>query len=179
MLGRVMFVALGIPLAWACGGTVGEPRQEPSQGGTQTGQGGIGVGGAIGAGGKGGTSTGGVTSTYVDPGCPEQPVPEVYTECDPLGDNTDCSMGEGCYPVTEYPTRTCEPEVFQMLCLPSGTAQQWESCSTLTDCANGYTCVVSGDGTMCLKMCDPLADKACPSGLFCDAVDLQGIGICY
>jgi hypothetical protein len=175
-----MIALVMLPWGSACGGTVGDPRQEPGAGGSATAQGGFGWGGtAYGVGGTGGTVTGGVTSTYVDPGCPEQPVPDVYKECEPLGNGSDCGAGEGCYPITVYPTKTCEPETFEMLCLSAGTGKQWDNCTTLTDCAPGFTCVVSSDGTLCSKMCDPLGTLNCPAGLFCDAVDLQGIGICF
>lgn len=180
MRASVKILLFGFTLIPACGGTVGESRRETSQGGATAGQGGDSFGGLTATtGGTSGGASGGVTSTYIDPGCPEQPVPEVYKECEPLGNGEDCGSGEGCYPITSYPTRTCEPEIFQMLCLPAGRLEQWDTCSTITDCSPGYTCVVSGDGTMCLKMCDPLATVSCPRGLFCDAVDLQGIGICF
>lgn len=167
----------------ACGGAVGAPREEPAQAGSS----GVDVGGASSeAGGsstRGGTSggagAGGVTSTYVDPGCPNTPVPETYEECSPLGSGSECGDTMGCYPVTEYPSAPCEPEIFQMLCLPSGNRGQWESCESITDCIAGHTCVVTGNGTMCLKMCDPEGASSCPTGLFCDGVDLQGIGICF
>jgi hypothetical protein len=178
---RVMFIAWVLPLGWACGGTVGEARQDGSLGGAQTSQGGSAGqgGGSFGGGNHGGTASGGVSSTYVDPGCSAQAGTDVYAECDPLGDSSDCPIGGGCFPVTTYPSSTCQSEVYQMLCLPAGTAKQWDSCTTLTDCAAGFTCVVGSDGTMCLKMCDPTVASSCPTGLFCDAVDLQGIGICY
>jgi len=174
-------VAMIVGLSWvaACGGAVGPSRSDSTNGGTHTGGAGGSAGTPAAGAALGGESTGGVTSTYVEPGCPVQPEPQVYTECDPLSATNGCGRGMGCYPVTKYPSAPCQPEVFEMLCLPAGALGQFDDCGTLTDCAPGLTCVVTGSGTMCLKMCSPTGRSNCPTGLFCDGVDLQGIGICF
>lgn len=179
---RQLVIAIVGGILWcaSCGGAVGPARLDETQGGSS---GFASLGGRGGAGtplsSKGGASGGGVTSTYVEPDCPVAPLPTVYSECDPLGESAECGPGTGCYPITSYPSEPCGSETFQMLCLPSGAGQQWASCDALDDCAAGYICVVTGDGTECLKMCDPEAVSPCPKGLFCDGVDLQGIGICF
>lgn len=97
-----------------------------------------------------------------------------------MADQTTCPPGEGCYPTISYPTAPCEPEVYSMLCLPSGSGQQWDDCESLLDCAAGFICVVTGIGTECQRACDPTAEvSTCPKGLFCEAIDLQGIGSCF
>jgi hypothetical protein len=178
MFARTIVTILGGGLVFACGGTIDDARQNSNLGGAQSRTEGNG-GWSTTTGGRGGAVAVSGSSTYVELGCLEQPVPEVYSECEPLSDSNPCASGEACYPVTLYPSRACESEQFQNLCLPSGHARQWERCSTLTDCASGYTCVVTDDGTMCLKMCDPRASKPCADGQFCDAIDLQEIGTCF
>ncbi|MGC4063505.1 MAG: hypothetical protein QM784_02410 [Polyangiaceae bacterium] len=81
--------------------------------------------------------------------------------------------------MTVNASRVCETETYRVTCLPAGNGEQWAPCDLLTDCAPGFTCVVTSLGTECLRMCDPTASAACPHGLFCDGVDLHGIGICF
>jgi hypothetical protein len=121
---------------------------------------------------------GGIVSTYTDPGCPSPVEPKIDAECMVL-DQTSCPAGEGCYPTITYPTALCEPETFGMTCFTAGDGVQWDECKALTDCAPGYICVVGGLGTMCLRACDSSDPTSCPKGLFCDAIDLPGIGTCY
>lgn len=126
------------------------------------------------------SSIGGTTvSTYVDPGCPEVITPEIYAECS-VSDQSTCPPGTGCYPTIQYPSAPCQPETYSMLCLPAGTGEQWDDCESLLDCAPGFICVVTGIGTGCQRACDPNAPTStCPKGLFCESIDLQGIGSCY
>lgn len=134
---------------------------------------------AGGATGRTSSGSGGTFSTYTDPGCPQVVAPEIYAECS-VADQTTCPAGEGCYPTITYPTAPCQPEIYSMYCLPSGMGQQWDSCESLLDCAAGFICVVTGIGTECQRACDPAAEiSTCPKGLFCEAIDLQGIGSCF
>lgn len=170
-------------LALGCGGPAAPlPRDRVrggSGGGTEDAIGGttqmFATGGVTG---KGGLGSGGTISTYVEPGCPDAVTPQVEAECD-VFDQSTCPAGDGCFPTITYPTARCEPEVYRMLCLPAGQGTQWVECSSLTDCAPGFICVVGGTGTECQRACDSSAPTSCPKGLFCDAIDLQGIGTCY
>lgn len=169
----------------ACGGP-SAPLPKPKGRGGSPGIGGQVVtstaGGATSRGGsiaQSGSSSGGTVSTYVDPGCPEVVTPEVYAECS-VSDQSTCPSGTGCYPTIEYPSAPCQPETYNMLCLPAGTGEQWDDCESLLDCAPGFICVVTGIGTECQRACDPSAPTStCPKGLFCESIDLQGIGSCY
>src|SRR5512147_2492888 len=64
-------------------------------------------------------ATGGLTSTYSDPGCPNQVTPEIQAECD-VFDQSTCPPGEGCYPGVIYPTAPCEPEIYRSECRTAG-----------------------------------------------------------
>jgi hypothetical protein len=175
-------LVVGLALCCSCGGAVGEPREDTSRGGALSWAGTAGLasgsGGAAAA--RGGSGHGGtVRSSFVETTCPNVAPPSIPWECDPFGDGSDCDFGEGCFPVTVNASRVCESESYRVTCLPAGLGEQWAPCEFLTDCAPGFTCVVTGQGTECLQMCDPAAPSACPHGLFCDGVDLHGIGICY
>jgi hypothetical protein len=126
---------------------------------------------------RGGAATGGQTSTYVEPTCPDVPTAQIEAQCDAF-DQSTCPEGQGCYPTIEYPTAPCVPEVYRTLCLPAGKGQQWEECLALLDCAPGFICVVSGSGTQCERACDANVPTSCPKGLFCEPIDLPGIGTC-
>jgi hypothetical protein len=123
-------------------------------------------------------ATGGTTSTYVEPTCPIVPTAQFEQQCDVL-DQATCPAGEGCYPTITYPTAPCEPEIYSTFCLAAGLGQQWADCYSLMDCAAGFICVVGGIGTQCQRSCDSSNPTSCPKGLFCDAIDLPGIGTCY
>ena len=153
------------------GGSAGVPTTDTMQGGVSAA-----AGGASAYGGT--TGKGGTTSTYVEPGCPTPPVTEFDTECDAL-DPASCPFGDGCYPTIIYPTARCEPEIYSTMCLPAGSGAQWDDCLSLTDCAPGFICVVGGIGTQCQRACDSSDPTSCPRGLFCEAIDLPGIGTCY
>jgi hypothetical protein len=175
--------ALLAPLTFACGGPsapLPTQRGKGGSGGTSAAEAG-GSSSTVALGGTtalGGASTGGMTSTYVEPTCPVAPVAQIEAECDAF-DQATCPAGEGCYPTITYPSTPCEPEVYRTLCLTAGTGQQGDDCLGLLDCAAGYICVVSGYGTQCQKACDSSSPRSCPAGLFCEAIDLPGIGTCY
>lgn len=182
---------LGVVWAAACGGSVNGD-------GTGTGgsTGGIGAtGGTLPIGGTGGTlvtgGTGGKdagkdakadagsggTGGYVDPGCPDAPPPPPVKDCDVFGPNT-CKPGEGCYPFVQYPTHPCDQEIFGAICAPVGPGKQGDACGN-TNCAAGFVCVVTGQGTECVQLCDLFGAAKCPPGLFCVPIDVEGIGGCY
>lgn len=121
--------------------------------------------------------TGGTTSTYVEPSCPFVPTAQIDAKCDALNQAT-CPAGQGCYPTITYPTAPCDPEIYRTACLPAGKGLQWDECMSLLDCAAGFICVVSGTGTQCERGCDASNPTSCPTGLFCEAIDLPGIGTC-
>lgn len=187
-------VVAGIGLAVACGGST-------STDGDGTGGAGSGGGGAGGMGATGGTivtggfggigatggiggkdagkdaKTGGTGGTYVDPGCPDAPPPPPIKDCDPFGPNT-CKQGEACYPFVQYPSKPCEQEIFGAICAPVGTGKQGDPCGA-QNCAGGFVCVVTGQGTECVQLCDLFGAAKCPPGLFCVPIDVEGIGGCY
>ena len=182
----------GVLVAAACGGTVAGDRD--GTGGASTGGAGTGgtggVGGTGGTGGFGGTpsgGTGGLTGgtggfggsggTYVDPGCPDAAPPPPIKECDLFGANT-CPPGESCYPFVQYPSKKCEQEVFGSVCAPTGKGTQGDPCGP-EYCAGGHVCVVTGQGTECVKVCDLFGAAKCPPGLFCVPIDVEGVGGCY
>jgi hypothetical protein len=183
ILGSTMFLFL------ACGGPAAPLPQAHGRGGsggmTTTTTTTVATGGTLatstgrgGATGRAGSGTGGVISTYVDPGCPNVVTPQMDAQCD-VFDQTTCSEGKGCYPGIHYPSAPCQPETYGMYCLWAGSGVQWDPCQTLTDCAPGYVCVVGGTGTDCERACDTSDPASCPKGLFCSAIDLPGIGTCY
>jgi len=187
------FLLAGVLAVAACGGSVaGEDDSTGGAGGF--GAGGTGAtGGTIvtggfggtsatgGTGGKGGTGgtggKGGTGGTYVDPGCPDAAPPPPVKDCDPFGPNT-CKAGEACYPFVQYPTKPCEQEIFGALCAPVGSGKQGDPCGA-SNCAGGFVCVVTGQGTECVQLCDLFGAAKCPPGLFCVPIDVEGIGGCY
>jgi hypothetical protein len=168
----------GVLIAVACGGSVsGEEGTGGAAGGGGFGAGGSGgfggtapvggFGGTVITGGTGGKDAGkdaktGGTGGYVDPGCPDSAPPPPIKECDPFGPNT-CPTGEGCYPFVQYPTKPCDHEVFGAVCAPVGTGKQGDACGA-TNCAAGFVCVVTGQGTECVQLCDLFGAAKCPPG---------------
>lgn len=192
-------VALFLTAALACGGQTTTPTGEngsAGRGGSASGgTGGSGTGGKGGKAGKGGTSSGtggkgGSSSTggtngkggtgglpdFEDPGCPNPPPPLEDYECDPYGKAAGCDFGESCYPYVDYPSTQCGQEIFGAICTPAGQGQQGEGCEL--GCANSHICVVTGEGTQCVQLCDLNDVVPCPGGLVCAAVDIPGIGGC-
>ena len=113
---------------------------------------------------------------YVDPGCGTIPPPVEQYECDPYGPASQCDPGKACYPFVQYPSGPCEPETYGAVCYPFGTGVQGDPC--YDGCQAGHVCVISGQGTQCVQMCDLGAANPCPDGLVCGAVDVPGIGGC-
>lgn len=162
--------AILIGVLSGCGGNVASGEVPPGAGGVPE-EVSLAVGGTP----PSAVPAGGVSS---GPECEEVVVPPVDYECDPLGALDQCGVGRACYPTVVYPDGPCEREVYRMVCALSGSRTQWESCGGMSDCASGYVCVVSDQGTECLRVCDPLVND-CPSGLLCDPVDLAGLGACF
>lgn len=173
----------------ACGGTVETlpPKDEGGAGGS----GGEGVGGSAdtgGTGGSGGTGfpTGGAstgaTGGYVDPGCPDVPLPEPYYECDPLEPDEGCPDGYGCYPFVSHPFGTgCGTQQFGAICSPAGTGRHGDLCGDdHGPCAPGFLCVVgAAAGKRCAQVCLLDEEHDCPEGLICGETDVAGFGVCY
>ncbi|MCU0654689.1 MAG: hypothetical protein MUF64_05185 [Polyangiaceae bacterium] len=111
---------------------------------------------------------------YVDPGCPDAGPPTTLYECDPYGD--DCGEGKSCYPFVDYPSEPCGQEIFGASCIFSGTSGQGEPCGI--GCKAGHVCVISGQGTQCVRLCDLKEPNPCKDGLLCVPVDIPGIGGC-
>lgn len=181
-------VGLGVALAGACGGSVEGSRE--SVGGT----GGLVGGGGGGTGGTGGTHLGGTggkdagkdakpdsktggTGGYVDPGCPDAEPPPPQIECD-LFDPSTCPPELACYPYVQYPSGPCDFEVYGTVCTVPGTGKQGEPCGS-TNCAAGFVCVITGQGTECVQLCNLVGPDNCPEGLFCVPIDVEGVGGCY
>lgn len=116
---------------------------------------------------------------YVDPGCPDAAPPSFNYECDPFAPPPgDCPEDHACYPYVSYPSEPCEAEVYGSYCLPGGTQTQGEFCSTPTDCAAGFVCVVSGSGNQCVRLCSLTDPTTCPDGQICEPIDVAGFGGC-
>jgi hypothetical protein len=111
---------------------------------------------------------------YVDPGCPDAEPPPTKFDCDPYNDN--CGEGKGCYPFVEYPLDPCAQEIYGATCVFVGNGGQGDPCDS--GCKAGHVCVISGQGTQCVRMCDLGQPNPCKDGLVCAAVDIPGIGGC-
>lgn len=177
----------------ACGGQAAEGEGgEPSSGGTSGGVASGGVGAISASGGRvatGGGSFGGASlaggtsggSTFVDPGCPDIDPPEPLRECDPLGSELQCPFGTGCYPFVDHPFGSgCGTQTYGAMCILSGSGKQGAACGDATDgCAPSFVCVVGAHpGRHCAKLCTFDGLNNCPSGFFCDDVDIEGYGVC-
>jgi len=182
---------LGVAIAVACGGTVDMDKQKVGKdGGGGTGGmvvtgGTSGTGGTVhtgGTGGKkdsglGGTGGSGGTGGFVDPGCPDASPPPPFEECDVFGPNT-CGDGNACYPFVSYPSGPCDFEQYGSVCAPVGTGKQGDQCGAI-NCAANFVCVLTGQGTECVEVCDLFGAAKCPSGLFCVPIDVEGFGGCF
>jgi hypothetical protein len=193
----VLIVAVPLAIVAACGGSVsGETSGDSGSG--AAGSGGSLVGGSGGSGGIGGTGggTGGIggkldagsdagsggTGGYIDPGCPDAQAPPPEFECDPLGPNT-CPPGQACFPFIIYPSKPCDFEVYGASCGAAGVAQQGDPCGqtspgSVSLCAPGLSCFITGMGTECLELCETSGPSTCPPGLLCQSTDVEGIGAC-
>jgi hypothetical protein len=116
--------------------------------------------------------------TYIDPGCPDAPLPPTDFKCDPFKTGS-CPAGEACYPYVTYPTEPCEHERYGSLCYKAGKGKQGDPCGGGGDfCAAGFVCVVSGSGNQCVQMCKTGSPGVCPDGFVCSPIDVPGIGGC-
>jgi|HubBroStandDraft_6_1064221.scaffolds.fasta_scaffold381149_2 hypothetical protein len=167
-------LALTLPAALAsgCG---------PSVASTPPGGGGGGNGGSGGQGGgfgMGGGADGGLAD-YTDPGCPDAGPKTTMFTCDAYHqDDGECAPGQGCYVFVEYPTTPCSGEIYGSECGLAGPGMEGDPCGSSTDCAAGFTCVVSGQGDQCVQLCDPSGNDDCPSGDVCQPIDVLGFGGC-
>ena len=113
---------------------------------------------------------------YVDPGCPDTGPPKMDFACDPVGPSSGCLAGQLCAPFAKYPSAGCAQESYGATCTPAGSGAQGDVCDF--GCQPHFTCVVSGQGAQCIRLCDLTAASPCPSGLVCEPIDVPGIGGC-
>jgi hypothetical protein len=184
---RVRWVLFGsVALASACGGVVTSDPGQPGTGGVPTGI--VPDGGApsrVDAGSDASVDAadadGNIWSDYVPQECPDRPPPEISEDCDVFGDPDGCSAGTACLPYVEYPDGSdpCAGEHYGAACFTVGDGVQGEPCDWGT-CAAQHLCVLTGDGTQCVQLCDTFGENTCPAGLFCEPIDVQpGLGGCY
>lgn len=131
----------------------------------------------------GGYGTGGQNySTYTAVGCPDSGTsPTVTQECDLFSAVSGCPDGQACFPAIRSSLDPCQPERYYYICSYAGNGTQWEDCASANDCAPGYVCVVTVAGTKCQKICstsDTASGGLCPAGMFCDPIDVAGVGTC-
>lgn len=112
---------------------------------------------------------------YVDPGCPDAGPPIMQYQCDPYSTGI-CPDDMTCYPFVEYPSEPCGQEIYGAQCVFAGTGGQGEPCDG--GCKAGHVCVISGQGTQCILMCDLKDPNPCLDGLICVPVDIPGLGGC-
>jgi len=118
---------------------------------------------------------------YVDPGCPDVGAPVEINECDPFATISGCPLGQGCFPFVDHPFGAgCDAQSFGTTCRPAGTGQQGDTCGNGVDgCASGFVCVVgSQPGKHCVQLCPVGSQKACPAGMICGDLDVEGYGVC-
>lgn len=147
-----------------------------------------------GGGGAGGdtSSTGGTNITdggvdakdalpdYTDPGCPDAGPAMTAYECDAFDQgNGDCPEEYGCYIWVNYPEGACAQEIYGSSCAPQGNGEQGDGCGGGQDCEAGLVCVITGFGTQCVQLCPLTGESGCPSGLTCEAIDVEGFGGCF
>jgi hypothetical protein len=179
LLGLAAGPAGALGTAAGCGDTVRVDQDDDDGDGGAAGFGGDGPG-LAGPGTGAGKLDGGKDALpdYVDPGCPDASAPIYDFQCDPYNQNNgDCLPTEGCYIYVQYPSEACEPEVYGAICAPAGSGTQGEPCGG-GDCSPGFVCVVSGSGTQCVQLCQLSGEDGCPTGLVCEAIDVEGFGGC-
>ena len=118
---------------------------------------------------------------YVDPGCPEAGPATTINECDPFSSAPSCPLGEGCYPFVDHPDgEGCGSQTFGTECLRAGDGRQGDVCGDgAARCASGYVCVVGSEpGKHCVQLCRMGIANACPAGLICGELDVEGYGVC-
>jgi hypothetical protein len=118
---------------------------------------------------------------YTDPGCSDAGPAVEMKQCDPFGAVSGCPAGQGCYPFVDQPFGAgCGAQSFGTVCLVAGTGTQGAICGNgANDCASGYVCVVgSQPGQHCVKLCKMTDPNACPRGMICGELDVEGYGVC-
>ncbi len=133
----------------------------------------VATGGTVGTGGRG-------YSTYTAVGCPDSgAAPIVVQECNLFSTVSGCPDGQACFPAIRSSADLCQPEMYYYVCSYAGSGTQWDTCSSANDCAQGFICVVTNAGTKCQRTCSMDDSSAvCPPGLFCDPIDVAGVGTC-
>jgi hypothetical protein len=181
MVGPMRSARLGSLLSFVllgCGGAVEDPLVFATGGHTAT----PGTGGSssVVPQNSGGTSTGGqVYSTYSPQGCPDASAAPIVTQlCDPFSEYSGCSDGSGCFPAVRSSEDPCQPAQYSFICVRAGTGRQADKCDQAERCAPGYVCVVTNTGTRCQRVCNTTDESSCPPGLFCDPIDVPGVGTC-
>jgi predicted small lipoprotein YifL len=115
---------------------------------------------------------------YQDPGCPDAPPAIIDNQCDPLNPKPyDCPEGEACFPYVIYPSAPCEAEIYGAVCYYEGTGKQGDPCYG-EPCASQHVCVVTGAGTVCVRLCELKVPGSCPNGMVCEPIDVLGYGGC-
>jgi len=184
--GSLRVGAIVLVLSSACGGaTTFDPDFAGSGGSTPVAAGSGGAqarpdAGVVTVAGQAGEATV-IWSDYVPTECPDTAPPPVNEECELFGAVNTCPEGTACFPYVEYPdgTEPCAREQYGTGCFVSGEGLQGEPCDWGT-CAGGHLCVLTGEGTQCVQLCDTFGADTCPAGLFCEPIDVQpGIGGCY
>lgn len=161
-----------------------------------------GTGGEVGSGGGPRTATGGFAgagaarpgldepdapdvvdewSSYEPVACPETPPDPWLEACELFAVEDVCPEGTTCLPYSVYPAADdpCGKEQFGTDCFLVGSGRQGDPCA-MGGCAAGHLCVLTGDGTQCVQLCDTFGGDTCPAGLLCEPIDVRpGIGGCY
>lgn len=115
---------------------------------------------------------------FVGPGCPFVEPPTADLRCDPFAMPSDCGEGETCNPFVLPPQSPCDVERFGTRCQPFGDGLQGDSCRGAGDCAASYTCVITGRGTQCVRLCGFERADECDAGFLCLPIDIDGFGGC-
>lgn len=176
-------------LALACGGTTADHGKPPAEAGGGTEPDGEGGHFAVQDAGPdailvedtGPEAAPPVLSDYVSPVCPDAGPPSIEEECDLFAPVSGCPPGLACYPFVVYPLSAddCAQEQYGTYCRTEGTGIQGEPCET-SDCRGSHLCVVTGEGTQCVKLCEIFGEDTCAPGLLCTPIDVQpGVGGCY
>jgi len=172
-----------------CGGTLkvvpGGSGGASSAGSAGSGHGGHSNGRAGSAGsptaGSGAPATDAGFDAYVDPGCPDVGAPVRVDQCDAFAASSGCPPELGCYPFVDHPFGDgCGVQTFGTECRLAGSGKQGDECGGDGDgCASGYVCVVgSQPGKHCVQLCPVGVSSACPPGLICGDLDVEGFGVC-
>ena len=169
---RRLSLVVPIAIAAACGGMTVDENALPDGGAPLDG----GSGGVKDAASDAPHDAKDATTDYVDPGCPDTGPPTMDFACNPVASVSGCGPGEMCSPFAQYPSAGCAQESYGAMCIPSGSGTQGDTCDF--GCQPHFTCVVSGQGAQCIRLCDLTAASPCPSGLVCEPIDVPGIGGC-